>query len=255
MKERKCQNCQKIIGYLEESYLYIGQVICKECMIRMEKLFGDTGTNEDDIEVETLITEKRIEQEEEVQGQISEQEKQTTTEFNKDVESIEDKTSLGKDVKPRSIYNTLKKLISKRNRQLKRMLNYITSKEAEYSPEESGPHSVTLRLETKFVKAKSQEAVPIKYTENPNEPAVRVQEEVLIASKYPLDFKKLSAKLKERYCDFKMNRKYHELRKELESDAKYCRVRLLDPQNPRSYQKKFYNTEVIKEFDKHYTKK
>ena len=101
MTGKNCQNCKKAIGYLEEFYSYYGQPVCKECMIKLEKLFGGTGTNDDDIEAETLITEKRIEQE---------QEKQATTDFNKDAESINDKTSLGKDIIPKGIYNTVKKL-------------------------------------------------------------------------------------------------------------------------------------------------
>ncbi|MEW4491118.1 DUF3644 domain-containing protein, partial [Thalassoglobus sp. JC818] len=62
-------------------------------------------------------------------------------------------------------------------------------------------------------------------------------------------------KLQERYSDFTQNSKFYELKKELEMDEKLCKVRLLDPSNPQSTKKKFYSTNILKEFDKHYTKK
>lgn len=62
MTERKCQNCKKAIGYLEESYSYYGHVICKECMIKLEKQFGNFESANDDIETEILIAEEGIEQ-------------------------------------------------------------------------------------------------------------------------------------------------------------------------------------------------
>lgn len=64
----------------------------------------------------------------------------------------------------------------------------------------------------------------------------------------------LSQRLRKRYVDFKENRKYHTIRKALEVDERFCKKRLLDPGNPKSAVKKFYNSNIIKEFDKHYTR-
>ena len=71
MAKKNCQNCKEAIGYLEESYCsYYGQNICKACMIKLEKQFGDTETTHDNNEIEIPIAQERIEQEKEVQKQI-----------------------------------------------------------------------------------------------------------------------------------------------------------------------------------------
>jgi len=49
--------------------------------------------------------------------------------------------------------------------------------------------------------------------------------------------------------------KYHRLRKRIEQEKKYCITRALNPRNPRTSTQRFYNTNIIVEFDKHYTKR
>jgi len=142
---------------------------------------------------------------------------------------------------------------SRRDIQIQRLLDYIENEEKKYASTET-THNITLRLETKVVKSKAIDAIEVRYTNNPNAPAIRVQEEDIIVSKYPLDYKKLSATLRSRYSDFKITKKYHDIRKSLESNKKYCKERLLDPNNKNSSSKKFYSSEIIKEFDKHYSR-
>jgi len=144
--------------------------------------------------------------------------------------------------------------VNKREKQMKKLLDYIRKKEDEVTIEGGGPHYITLRFETRFVKSKAQDVAEVRYTNNPNAPAVRVLEEDVIASKYPLNYKRLSHKLRERYVNFKMDTKYHKLRRTFEGDNRFCRKRLLDPQNQNSSSQKFYSTEILKEFDLHYTK-
>lgn len=72
--------------------------------------------------------------------------------------------------------------------------------------------------------------------------------------KYPWDYDVLSTRLSKRYSDFKMNNEYHKIRKQLESDKKFAYQRLLNPSNPKGGKKTFYNPNIQKEFDKHYTK-
>lgn len=145
--------------------------------------------------------------------------------------------------------------VSKRERQMARLLEYIKQKEVECETDASNPHNITLRFETRFVKSKLTDAAEVRYTDNPNAPLVRVLEEDVIASRYPLNYKRLSDKLRERYMDFKMDSNYHRIRMSLQNDKRFCRTRLLDPQNPRSSQQIFYSTEILKEFDKHYTRR
>lgn len=72
---------------------------------------------------------------------------------------------------------------------------------------------------------------------------------------YPYDYRQLTAELKKRYSNFKENQDYHNLRKKLKSNKKYCFTRSLDPTYPKSAKKDFYSKEIIKEFDKFYTLK
>lgn len=145
--------------------------------------------------------------------------------------------------------------VSKREKQMKRLLDYIQQKEIEMDANVDDPHNITLRFETKFVKSQATDAVEVRYTNNPNAPAVRVQVEDVIKSTYPLNYKRLTDRLRERYTDFKQTQRYHKIRRSLESNDTCCRTRLLDPNNPKSSQQKFYSTEIFKEFDKHYTKR
>jgi hypothetical protein len=96
--------------------------------------------------------------------------------------------------------------------------------------------------------------IGIKLTDDPNAPAIRLEEEEILKKKYPLDYKALTEKLKKRFEDFKINKKFHKLRKELMKDPKLSRTRYLDPSNPRSSKKDFYSPNIIRKFDKHYSK-
>ena len=55
----------------------------------------------------------------------------------------------------------------------------------------------------------------------------------------------------------KTNKKFYNLKKQLENvvNFKYARPRYLDPENLSGTKKIFYSTEILKEFDKNYTKK
>ena len=94
MAEKNCQNCKRVIGNLEESYSYYGQTFCKACMVRLEKLLGDTGTT-DNIETEASTQREHSEQESDVQHKIPEIVEQATYNLEKDSEHTEEETSSG----------------------------------------------------------------------------------------------------------------------------------------------------------------
>jgi len=95
----------------------------------------------------------------------------------------------------------------------------------------------------------------VQITDDPNAPAVRLEEEEILRKKYPLDYRTLTTGLLARYSDFKRNPKYHKLRKEFMKDKKLCRTRYLDPNNTEGTRKDFFSPAIYKKFDKHYTKK
>lgn len=135
----------------------------------------------------------------------------------------------------------------------KKVLDYIKKSEEEYDDSDIGDYNLTLRIDVKFQKVKSTSGLPVQITNDPNATLVMLSEED-IADKYPWDYDILSTRLSKRYSDFRMNAKYHEIRKNLEEDKRYTYLRVLNPLNPEAGIKKLFNPNIQKEFDKYYTK-
>ena len=95
----------------------------------------------------------------------------------------------------------------------------------------------------------------VRVTDDPSAPAMRMQEESIIQKEYPLDYRKLIIKMKERYADFRTTQRFHNIRKELVKNPKLCKIRYLDPISQTGSQKMYYSPSILKEFDKHYRKK
>ncbi len=138
--------------------------------------------------------------------------------------------------------------------QVNNLLSFIDKLCEEDRDEESEGHSMAVRLETRFVRAKDADSVSFRWTDDPNAPAVTMREEDVLKN-YPLTYDALRKTLKRRYSDFLENMEYHRIRKEIQKEKKYCIVRYLDPGNPKSTKKRLYNPNMIREFDKHYTKR
>jgi hypothetical protein len=83
---------------------------------------------------------------------------------------------------------------------------------------------------------------------------VRLTEE-LIRERYPWDYDQLTSECRNRYSDFKLVQKYHDLRKELATDERYGHMRYLDPEKPKGQKKPYFNSNILNELDKHYTLK
>lgn len=138
--------------------------------------------------------------------------------------------------------------------QIENLLKYISSKENDSPSDENKDFNISLKLETKFVKSTSTESLLVNYSTDPNAIKINVQEEDALKN-YPYNHKQLTTALSGRYKDFILNQKYHNIKKSLSSNKKYCKTRLLDPSNSKGMKKDWYSTEIFKEFDKHYTKK
>jgi hypothetical protein len=136
--------------------------------------------------------------------------------------------------------------------QIENLLKYISEKEKEAPSDENKDFNISLKLETKFVKSTSTESLLVNYSTDSDAIKVNVQEEDALKN-YPYDYNKLINTLNKRYSDFKVNKKYHDIRKPLMKIKKYCKTRLLDPNNSKSPKKDWYGAEIFKEFDKHYT--
>ncbi len=137
--------------------------------------------------------------------------------------------------------------------QVQRLLAYLDAIESQ--PVDAGAKQhVALRMETKLVRGKDTTAVAFRWTDDPNAPAITVREEDIFKN-YPMTYRDLANALKRRYEDFLENRAFHKIRQALEKDKKYVIVRLLHPANPSSSRQRFYNPNILQEFDKHYAKR
>ena len=140
------------------------------------------------------------------------------------------------------------------NKAEKNFLNYLAKLEAGRDEADS-KYAVTINIEVKFTRSKETGAIGVHITSDPDAPEVRVTEEQ-IRDEFPWDYNELTTKCRKRYSNFKSNPKYHDIRKSLCDDEskKLCKIRYLDPGNPKSPKKQFFKPEILNEFDKHYLK-
>ncbi|APV52018.1 hypothetical protein BWI17_21510 [Betaproteobacteria bacterium GR16-43] len=137
--------------------------------------------------------------------------------------------------------------------QVQRLLAYLDSIEG-VPQEEGAKQHVALRLETKLVRGKDAASVAFRWTDDPAAPALTVREEDVFKN-YPMTYRDLADTMKRRYSNFLENREFHKLRQSLEKDTKFAIVRLLHPANPKSSKQRFYNANILQEFDRRYLRR
>ena len=145
--------------------------------------------------------------------------------------------------------------ISKYSEQMQRLLNYLDSLQTDQpeTNENAGQH-FSLRLETRLARTKEDAVMSFRVTDDPKAPEVSIREEDVLKT-YSLTYNELTKTMQRRYKDFLSNEKYHSLRRPLESNKKLCLLRTLNPSNPKSSRQRFYNPNILVEFDKHYKKR
>lgn len=137
--------------------------------------------------------------------------------------------------------------------QIPKLLTYLDTLTNE-EPDTGCKQHVALRLETKLIRGKDVAAVSFRWTDDPLAPVLTVKEEDILKN-YPMTYAELAKALKRRYDNFLSNSKFHKLRKKFETETKYAIVRSLHPANPRSSKQRFYNPNILQEFDKHYARR
>lgn len=137
------------------------------------------------------------------------------------------------------------------NKEEERFLDFIDILEKESS--DSGPYDVTININVNFVKSRTSDAIKAQLGRGEGAITVHLTEEQ-IREKYPWDYRELVRRMKERYKDFKVVRKFHDLRKAVLENERYVRRRYLDPAKPQSGKKDFYNPNILQYFDNHYTR-
>ena len=135
-----------------------------------------------------------------------------------------------------------------------KLVNYLAQLVGAAAGEPGADFHVALEVNLSFKRAPTDAVARVVITNDPNAPRVAISEED-IRNRYPWDYDELTRRLRGRYIDFMMNQKYHNIRKALMGDSRYANARYLDPGNPRSAKKDFYNPNILGEFDKHYTRR
>ena len=136
------------------------------------------------------------------------------------------------------------------NKEEERFLDFIDIMEQRSS--DSDAYDVTVNININFVKSTTANAIKVQLGKGEGAPLQLTEEQ--IRDKYPWDYDDLIEKMKERYINFKLNKEFHDLRKSVLGQERYVRRRYLDPGNPKSSKKDFYNTNILKYFDNHYHK-
>jgi hypothetical protein len=139
------------------------------------------------------------------------------------------------------------------NAEEKKFLSYVAGLDPK-TADPSGRFSVTVSVDVKFVRSKSRDAIPVIVTKDRKATAIQLTDEQ-IREKYPWDYNRLTSECKKRYSDFKVVDEYHEVRRKLLADPRFGTIRYLDPGNPRSSKKPFFDPNILAELDKHYTRK
>ena len=142
----------------------------------------------------------------------------------------------------------------KLNSQERKLISFLDEELAKEKEDLSDDFNLAVRMDIQLQKVKGDADTKVVITKGDPDAIPVTLSEQDIRNTYPWDYSNLSTRLKKRYKDFKMNAKYHQIRKVLERNEKYCKPRFLDPGNPKSQKKNFYNSNILQEFDQHYEK-
>jgi hypothetical protein len=134
----------------------------------------------------------------------------------------------------------------------KNVAEFIAAQEA--AATSSDDYSVAVNIEVVFSRSKASDALTVQLSNDPDAPRLHLSEEQ-IKDRYPINYNTLTEECRARYSNFLVNKKYHDIRRPLKSDKKYCLVRRLDPDNPRSAKQEWYSRAIFSELDKHYEKR
>jgi len=138
------------------------------------------------------------------------------------------------------------------NKEERNFISYIESLE-DCQPESNDKFAVTVNIDVKFTRSKAKDALSVKVTKDADATPIRLTEEQ-IREKFRWDYDELTKECRKRYKDFKVVKKYHELRKQFLLEQRLCTTRRLDPDNPKSPKKDFFSPDILNEFDKFYIK-
>ncbi len=140
-----------------------------------------------------------------------------------------------------------------KKREERNFWDYLQQLEASTGKSNSD-YQITANIGVNFIRSKAKDAMKVQVTTDSDATKIYLTEEQIL-EKYPWDYKQLTDRCRQRYSGFKLNSDYHVLRKSLYGDKRYCHLRYLDPDNPNSSKKWFFNPNILQEFNKHYSQR
>lgn len=135
----------------------------------------------------------------------------------------------------------------------KKFVEYLDDAFKNSDDDPTADYNMALRLDIRLARATGEDDNVVTLGRGASGLAITMEEED-IRQLYPWTYDTLVTKLGRRYVDFKRNSRFYNLKAQVEEDERYCKVRLLDPANPKSGRKKFYNPNIVQKFDEHYSR-
>jgi hypothetical protein len=132
----------------------------------------------------------------------------------------------------------------KGNISLQNLEKYVRSVISKLPSSDDDKYNVALSLSVKFIKSSDSSAIRVRTSNDPSAIPITLTESDFL-QKYPLDFASLIFKLREQKSNFKQNSHFNQIKRELETEPKYCMTRLLDPKNTKSPRKKYYSDSIV----------
>lgn len=132
--------------------------------------------------------------------------------------------------------------------------NYLTLVKSKIAKEEKTDqnYDIAITIDIDFKKGNTFDSLGFTYDKD----GIKISlTEENIRKRYPWDNAELTNRCKARYSNFVQNKKWNERKKEMKTNTKLYRERLLDPGNPKSAKKGFYSTNVFSYLDNYYIKK
>lgn len=108
------------------------------------------------------------------------------------------------------------------------------------SADADGAYSIAVRVDVRFHRSTLSTAANVQVTRDAEALSVRLDEDQM-RERFPWTFEDLKLQLKRRAPDIKFNSEFYAIRKPLMGDNSLVHSRLLDPANPKSSKKDFYN--------------
>lgn len=133
--------------------------------------------------------------------------------------------------------------IIKINKEENNVLMFLNNLENNNNNQESG-FSLSVGVEVNFTRSKANDALNVRFSNEPNAIKIKLSEKE-IKDKYPMEYKELVEECRNKYTNFKLDKKFFDIKSECEKDDKYCHIRLLNPSNPKGGSKNFIQKQSL----------